>query len=66
MIWFLAIVGLIVLAVLMWRAFGPTLLGRVDNTPRVVGPDDDPDFLWRLKRDAQRENRDPHSDDTPQ
>ncbi|MCG5432344.1 hypothetical protein LV457_08555 [Mycobacterium sp. MYCO198283] len=26
--------------------------------PRVVGPDDDPDFLWRLGRDAGGNSKD--------
>ncbi|WP_149360475.1 hypothetical protein [Lolliginicoccus suaedae] len=55
MLWILAILGLILLTVLLWRAFGPTLLGRTDNTPRTVGPDDDPEFLWRIKRDLSKE-----------
>ncbi|MCW4352814.1 hypothetical protein ONR57_05820 [Hoyosella sp. YIM 151337] len=55
MIYILALIGLITLAILMWRAFGPSLLGRTDNVPRSLGPDDDPDFLWRLGRDVRRQ-----------
>jgi len=25
--------------------------------PRVLGPDDDPDFLWRIERERERRNR---------
>ncbi|AEF38825.1 MULTISPECIES: hypothetical protein [Hoyosella] len=62
MIYILALIGLITLAILMWRAFGPSLLGRTDNVPRSMGPDDDPDFLWRLGRDVRRDKSGPHSD----
>jgi hypothetical protein len=55
----LAIIGLITVAVLLWKAFGPQT-GRSTNAP-VYGPDDDPEFLWRLKREAQkrRDNENP-------
>ena len=48
MSYLLALVVLIAVAVLCWKAFGPqrpTTGGR-----RVVGPDDDPEFLWRMGR----------------
>ncbi|MFC7449259.1 hypothetical protein [Rhodococcus daqingensis] len=58
MIYLLALVVLVVLAVLLWKAFGPDT-----STPpagRVLGPDDDPEFLWRMSRKAR-----PSSGDSP-
>ncbi|WP_305092500.1 hypothetical protein [Prescottella sp. R16] len=61
MIYLLALIGLVTLAVLFWKAFGPTATtatlrgGRGTRTDgRVVGPDDDPEFLWRVDRDNHR------------
>jgi hypothetical protein len=51
-IYLLAVIGLVTVAVLFWKAFGPDLNSR--DQPRSVGPDDDPEFLWRLNRDAKR------------
>ncbi|MFD0199319.1 hypothetical protein B0I31_106424 [Saccharothrix carnea] len=47
MLYLLAVIGALTIAVLLWRAFGPD---RVDTAPsrRVVAPDDDPDFLRKL------------------
>ncbi|EOM77182.1 hypothetical protein DW322_19460 [Rhodococcus rhodnii] len=54
MIYVLALIGLVTVVVLLWKAFGPT-----STTPaRVQGPDDDPEFLWRMSREAERERRD--------
>lgn len=61
MTYLLALIALIAVAVLMWKAFGP---GRPDQPvapPRrrpVLGPDDDPDFLWRISREQQRRDGD--------
>ena len=37
--------------------------------PRIVGPDDDPDFLWRMEQEDRRRRRDqgesPTADDPP-
>jgi hypothetical protein len=67
MIYLLAIIGLLALTYLAWRAFGPdahATPGQSDvrtsgrQTRRgPVGPDDDLEFLHRLERDAQ--NNDP-------
>ncbi|RVW01162.1 hypothetical protein [Rhodococcus xishaensis] len=59
MIYLLAFIGLVTLAVLLWKAFGPTATtmvrgGGATRTGRVVGPDDDPEFLWRMDRDNHR------------
>lgn len=48
----LALIAIVTIAVLCWKAFGPT---GPTSTPdsarkRVVGPDDDPEFLWRISR----------------
>ncbi|WP_158845160.1 hypothetical protein [Saccharothrix deserti] len=47
MLYLLAVIGALTVAVLLWRAFGPD---RVDTAPsrRFVAPDDDPDFLRKL------------------
>ncbi|MCE6995884.1 hypothetical protein LZG04_13895 [Saccharothrix sp. S26] len=47
MLYLLAVIGALTIAVLLWRAFGPD---RVDTAPsrRFVAPDDDPDFLRKL------------------
>lgn len=46
MIYVLALIGLVTLGVLFWRAFGPDA-GAV-APGRAVGPDDDPEFLRRI------------------
>ncbi|MFD1146849.1 hypothetical protein [Saccharothrix hoggarensis] len=47
MLYLLAVIGALTIAVLLWRAFGPD---RVNTAPsrRFVAPDDDPDFLRKL------------------
>lgn len=54
MIYLLALIGIVALAVLVWRALGPD--ADVPET-RVVGPDDDPDFLWKMGRDNTGRDR---------
>ena len=56
MIYLLALVGLVTVAVLFWKAFGPSL--RPLDVPRTIGPDDDPEFLWRLNRESRRSDGD--------
>lgn len=51
MIYLLALIGLVAVIVLFWKAFGPA---SSQSTQRTIGPDDDPDFLWRMNRDAKR------------
>lgn len=46
MLYLLAIVGLVALTTLFWRAFGPETTTTAAR--RVRGPDDDPEFLRRL------------------
>lgn len=52
MIYLLALIGLVTLGVLLWRAFGPD----TDTQPvrRTMGPDDDPEFLRRIDPGAAR------------
>ncbi len=50
MIYLLIILAVAALAYLGWRAM------RAQGSkppPRAIGPDDDPDFLWRLGRDTK-------------
>ena len=49
MIYILALVGAVTIAVLLWRAFGPESTAQVPSTRhRPLAPDDDPDFLRSL------------------
>ncbi|MQA08277.1 MAG: hypothetical protein GEU98_06935 [Pseudonocardiaceae bacterium] len=50
MLYLLAAVGAITVAVLLWRAFGPQRLGVASRGPggSISAPDDDPDFLRKL------------------
>lgn len=52
MIYILALIGLVTLGVLFWRAFGPE--AGVTSPGRAVGPDDDPEFLRRIDPGASR------------
>lgn len=53
MLYVLALIGALTIAVLLWRAFGPD---RVDTAPsrRVVAPDDDPEFLRKLGEQSKK------------
>ncbi|MFG1782828.1 hypothetical protein ACGFIU_10355 [Rhodococcus oryzae] len=50
MIYLVTLVALVILAVLLWKAFGPDT--SAPPAGRVLGPDDDPEFLWRMNRRA--------------
>lgn len=54
MIYVLALIGLVVVIVLLWKSFGPE-----SGAPRgrVIGPDDDPEFLWKMNRDKHSGDR---------
>ncbi|MFD6858954.1 hypothetical protein ACFWB0_09920 [Rhodococcus sp. NPDC060086] len=57
MLYLLALIGAVTLAFLLWKAFGPDLT----HTPsRGLGPDDDPEFLWKVDREVRRR----HTDET--
>lgn len=67
-----AVVGLLAVGFLLWRAFGPQLLNdddAVDTRPTrtrgPLGPDDDPDFLSDLDRRSRGTNGPNSSDDDP-
>lgn len=64
-LYLLAFIGAVTLAVLLWKAYGPD----VNRPPtRVVGPDDDPEFLWKVDRDVHKRRSDgkpgPEQDNT--
>lgn len=48
MLYVLATIGAVSVALLLWKAFGPERAAGPDA--RVPGPDDDPDFLRELER----------------
>lgn len=53
-IYLLALIAAVAIAVLLWRAFGPQRGAPPVRRPGPKGPDDDPDFLWRLDRQAKK------------
>lgn len=57
MIYLLAFVGALTIAVLLWRAFGPERVG-VSSRRTPVAPDDDPDFLRKLGEEKRRPDDD--------
>lgn len=61
MTYLLALIAVVAVAVLCWKAFGPEKSGGPNPHPRspqrnqtqrnqIKGPDDDPEFLWRISR----------------
>ncbi|APE38842.1 hypothetical protein BOX37_29490 [Nocardia mangyaensis] len=51
MTYLLALIAIVTVAVLCWKAFGPENPRAGSGPPPrrpVLGPDDDPEFLWRL------------------
>lgn len=63
MLYILALIGLITVAVLLWRAFGPAITGsNTTQGRRPVAPDDDPEFLRRLDREARQRRTDPQGE----
>ncbi|GAB3009091.1 hypothetical protein LWP59_02195 [Amycolatopsis acidiphila] len=57
MIYLLALIGALTVAVLLWRAFGPERVG-VPSRRAPVAPDDDPDFLRKLGEQQRRRPED--------
>jgi hypothetical protein len=57
MIYLLALIGALTIAVLLWRAFGPERVG-VSSHRAPVAPDDDPDFLRKLGEQHRRPDND--------
>ncbi|MQY30228.1 hypothetical protein [Nocardia aurantia] len=66
MAYLLALIAIVSVAVLCWKAFGPERARRIgagrapSRRNRIIGPDDDPDFLWRISR--PRRDGEPDSD----
>ncbi len=53
-----ALIAVVTVAVLCWKAFGPQRSNQSPRSPRrrqIIGPDDDPDFLWRISRQQHRD-----------
>jgi hypothetical protein len=53
----LALIAVVAIAVLCWKAYGPEKSAgptspsmRSPQRKHIKGPDDDPEFLWRLSR----------------
>lgn len=49
----LVLLILVAAAILIWKAFGPQTWNRQQRTtptPSIKGPDDDPEFLWKLEK----------------
>ncbi|MEO9326875.1 hypothetical protein [Gordonia aurantiaca] len=67
MTYLFAVIGLLAIGFLLWRAFGPqsdagnspSSVGSRGRNRRPVGPDDDPDFL----RDLDNRTRGPNGGD---
>nr|WP_067674779.1 hypothetical protein [Nocardia miyunensis] len=65
MTYLLALIAVAAVAMLCWKAFGPQRENRigagrtVSRRNRVIGPDDDPEFLWHISH--QRRDDDPGS-----
>jgi hypothetical protein len=57
MIYLLAAIGALTIAVLLWRAFGPERVG-VSSRRALIAPDDDPDFLRKLGEQQRRSEED--------
>jgi hypothetical protein len=61
----LALIAVVAVAVLCWKALGPEHSHRIgagwtaSHRNRIIGPDDDPEFLWRISR--QHRDGDPGS-----
>lgn len=69
MLFLIAFVGAVVVAVVLWKAMNsvradgpaPTEAPRRPTRPRVSGPDDDPDFLRQIDEKLRREEPPPTS-----
>ncbi|MFE3754838.1 hypothetical protein ACFXO9_11075 [Nocardia tengchongensis] len=51
----LALIAVVTVAMLCWKAFGPQRSAGTGPAPvrrnRIIGPEDDPDFLAKLARE---------------
>ncbi|MEV6911722.1 hypothetical protein [Amycolatopsis sp. NPDC051071] len=57
MIYLLAAIGALTVAVVLWRAFGIERVG-VPSTRPTLAPDDDPDFLRKLGEQQRKGKED--------
>ncbi|GAB2760891.1 hypothetical protein [Amycolatopsis magusensis] len=57
MLYLLAAIGALTVAVVLWRTFGAPRPGVPSSQPRVA-PDDDPDFLRGLSEQHRKRSRD--------
>jgi hypothetical protein len=62
MLYLLALIGAVAVAVLLWRAFVSRPASVAPRRSRAVAPDDDPEFLRRLGEDKKKR---PDEDDRP-
>ncbi len=59
MTYLLALIAVIAVAMLCWKAFGPQQTNRIgagragSQRKRAIGPDDDPEFLWRISHQGR-------------
>ncbi|MDK7137984.1 hypothetical protein HMPREF3155_02815 [Corynebacterium sp. HMSC06D04] len=54
------LVLVVLAAVLVWKAFGPSSWKKPQTTqqrPAIKGPDDDEEFLWNLEKERFKERR---------
>ncbi|GGM69970.1 hypothetical protein GCM10012275_45570 [Longimycelium tulufanense] len=56
MLYLLAAIGALTVAVLLWRAFGPQLTTSRVGRRAPVAPDDDPEFLRKLDEHVRRKD----------
>lgn len=54
MLYLLAAIGAVTIAILAWRAFGHDLIGVSVRKSKSVAPDDDPEFLRELEERTRR------------
>ncbi|CAM2877696.1 hypothetical protein SAXI111661_06070 [Saccharomonospora xinjiangensis] len=57
MIYLLAAIGAVTIAVLLWRILGADRVG-VTTRQAPVAPDDDPEFLRRLSEQQKKKRKD--------
>ncbi|WP_181775096.1 hypothetical protein [Amycolatopsis pittospori] len=57
MIYLLAAIGALTVAVVLWRAFGIERVGVPSSRP-TLAPDDDPDFLRKLGEQQRKGKED--------
>ncbi|MEV0331452.1 hypothetical protein [Nocardia asteroides] len=60
MTYLLALIAIVAVAVLCWKAFGPEKPRPYSGPGRrpILGPDDDPEFLWRLGKQHRDDSGD--------